>query len=190
MNEVFKALLIQGVTPNMYYVLLCIKDSKSHSKLINVHLELRQLKGDGWLTDKDQLTAKSILLFSNIESMIKTSSKVNILIDDDHVDKYLEIFPSMILPSNKAARVSKKTIRDCFTWFFNNYEYTWETILKATDYYVSKFERDKYMFMRNSQYFICKTLPDRTKESDLASYCEIVDSGNLPEEHHFSEKVV
>jgi hypothetical protein len=46
--------------------------------------------------------------------------------------------------------------------------------------------------MKTSQYFICKTNTDKSKDSELANYCEMLKDGTLGRESNnfFSEKVV
>ena len=45
--------------------------------------------------------------------------------------------------------------------------------------------------MRNSQYFISKVNPDKTRESELANYCEIIKNGIDEEsDSFFKERVV
>jgi hypothetical protein len=45
--------------------------------------------------------------------------------------------------------------------------------------------------MKTSQYFISKTNSDKSKESELANYCEMLKDGTLGKEsNYFSERVV
>jgi hypothetical protein len=76
-------------------------------------------------------------------------------------------------------------------WFFANYSYSWDTILQATAYYVDTYEKQKFMYMKNSQYFIRKQITGATFESDLANYCEIIINGGYDESgNQIIEKVV
>ena len=57
--------------------------------------------------------------------------------------------------------------------------------------YVDEYESKNYMFMRNSQYFIRKANQDKTWESELAGYCEIIlNGGHNEDNNHIQEKVV
>jgi hypothetical protein len=106
------------------------------------------------------------------------------------IEAYVEIFPNKKLSSGKYARVNAKNLEAPFRWFFETYDYDWETVLKATEKYVDEFSIRRYEFMRTAQYFIRKQNIDKTFESDLATYCEIIRNGDDEEQVYFSEKVV
>ena len=107
-----------------------------------------------------------------------------------NIEKYVEIFPNKKLSSGKYARVNAKNLEAPFRWFFENYDYDWEEIMKATEKYVDEFSIRRYEFMRTAQYFIRKQNIDKSFESDLATYCEIIRSGDDEEQVYFSERVV
>ena len=65
-----------------------------------------------------------------------------------------------------------------------------ETILYATEKYVSEYELKRYEYMRNSQYFIRKQNLDKSFESDLATYCELVVSGADEVPTYFRDNIV
>ena len=77
-----------------------------------------------------------------------------------------------------------------FRWFFSTYEYDWKTIIEATKKYVQEYEMKNYEYMRTSQYFIRKQNPDKSFESDLATYCDMIQDGSSNEENIFREKIV
>lgn len=108
----------------------------------------------------------------------------------ENIEKYLEIFPKIKLPSGKAARSDKKNVETAFKWFFETHEYSWDSVLKATEAYVSDYETRRYLYMQTSQYFIRKQQGDKTWNSELANWCAIVEGGVVEQRPHFSEKVV
>jgi hypothetical protein len=55
---------------------------------------------------------------------------------------------------------------------------------------VSDYEAKRYEFMRNSQYFIRKQNLDKSFESDLATYCELVVSGADEVPTYFRDNIV
>ena len=111
--------------------------------------------------------------------------------DTDVIGHYINLFPAKKLPSGKLARSARKNIENAFQWFLKTYDYSWDVILKATAYYVDSYEKNNYLYMRNSQYFISKMNPDKTRESELANYCEIIQNGMEEEsDSFFKEKVV
>ena len=105
------------------------------------------------------------------------------------VKQYLEIWPRMTLPSGKPARASERVIIKCFTWFFNEYNYSWSTVLTATEEYLINQESSKYKTCRTSQYFVDKT-NGGIRESLLADYCLLVEEGEDRPHNYFKEKVV
>ena len=107
-----------------------------------------------------------------------------------NIKAYVEIFPNIKLPSGKYARVNPKNLEAPFKWFFENYNYDWKTILKATERYVDEYNIRRYDYMRTSQYFIRKQDVDKSFESDLATYCEIIRTKPDDEQVYFSETVV
>jgi hypothetical protein len=59
-----------------------------------------------------------------------------------------------------------------FRWFFQNHDYSWETIFKAAKIYRNEqLEDNNDKYLKTSQYFIRKN-----EESRLADYCYSVDT--------------
>jgi hypothetical protein len=190
MKQFYDILDELDTTPNAFHILWCIAN-KRRPKSVNAHAELRNLIASKLLDDKYAITSQGKLVLEKIQSIFQESIiEVKPVVLDDFIAQYLELFPKGKLPSGKSSRVNRRDIERAFKWFFQNYDYSWDTILKATAYYVDSFEKQKFMYMRNSQYFIGKTNPDKTKDSDLASYCEIILNGGYEEDTTLSEKVV
>ena len=197
--QIFNFIISKGITPNQCYVLDSIK-KKVVPVNVNIHQDLRVLVADGWLTPVGhtyKLELKAEELLTDVEDMLRVSKKKNstaVMGDNykENVLKYIELFPKIIIPTSKLpARSAPKNVETVFKWFFENYSYTWETIFKATSFYVDEYERKNYHYMRTSQYFIMKQEVDKTVLSKLADYCAIVASGtNLSQNKGFSEKVV
>jgi hypothetical protein len=61
-----------------------------------------------------------------------------------------------------------KTLNESFRWFFETYDYDWDTIIDATRMYVNEYRANDYMYMQTSQYFISKQDKHRVKHSALA----------------------
>lgn len=195
MTDIFTRLIQEGLTPNTYYVLHCIKEKIVPNKFVNKELECKRLQTDKWLTENLELTSKSLIFMEEINGYFKRTKKKTSqdLMGQDfvkNIENYVEIFPNKKLSSGKYARVNAKNLEAPFRWFFDTYDYDWETILKATEKYVDEFSVRRYEFMRTAQYFIRKQNIDKTFESDLATYCEIIRNGDDEEQVYFSEKVV
>lgn len=196
MNDIFNLFIKYKITPNQFYVLYNIKEKiKTNNQYINLSIELSRLKNDEWLKEDNQLTSKSILLLQQVESFFKAQKKKTSmsLMGPEFLVKikeYTEIFPKFKLPSGKYARTNIKSLEATFRWFFNNYDYEWKTILKATKNYVEEYEIKNYKYMRTSQYFVRKQNQDKSYDSELADYCEAILNGVDEQKNHFKEKVV
>ena len=110
----------------------------------------------------------------------------------DKIKQYREIFPAGKLPSGKPARVNVKTLENNFRWFFENFDYSWDEIMKATKMYVTEYEATDYMYMKTSQYFVSKEDKSKVKTSDLADFCDMIKEGVTlkTSQDHFEDKVV
>ena len=164
-----------------------------------MHVELRLLVGEKWLTElsqnKYELSPKAVSLLQQVESFFKIQKKKtnNLTLGNgylENIEKYLLIFPKIKLPSGKAARTYKRNVETAFKWFFENHNYSWETIHEATQNYVAEFQKKNYMYMQTSQYFIRKQQSDKTWGSELANWCDTVNNGTLDNDTYFYEKVV
>jgi hypothetical protein len=195
MNDIFNKLIKESITPNSLYVLHCIKEKVSVQKLVSPELEITKLKADGWLNNDLSFTSKSIIFMEEINSYFKKSKKKTSkdlmgASFDVCIKTYNEIFPAKKLGSGKYARTNIKNLEAGFRWFFSTYEYDWKTIIEATKKYVQEYEMKNYEYMRTSQYFIRKQNPDKSFESDLATYCDMIKDGGSNEENIFREKIV
>jgi len=145
------------------------------------------LEGTEWLS-KGKPTDKALLLMSKIEG-----KKAKTGLSDTFTDKvkeYLEIFPKIKLPTGKPARSNYTEVCDNFHWFFRTYDYTWDIILEATENYVQEYQKNNWMYMRTSKYFIRKQNSDKTWSSDLAEYCEMAKNGVDNDVDKFTDRVV
>jgi len=193
MKELFEYLELNSIKPNGLYILWCLSNQrKSHLTNVEVHTELRRLINEGFINSDYSLSTKGLQVLTCVpvtQNDIVPDIKQNDAMD--YIDRFVSIFPKGKLPSGKPARVNKKNLEEAFKWFFKNYTYDWDTILRATWYYVEIYEKDNYKYMRNSQYFIRKQNTDKTWDSELANCCEIIINGDdEPESSHFSDKVV
>ena len=195
MTDIFTRLIQEELTPNTYYVLHCIREKIVPHKFVNKELECKRLQSNLWLTENLQLTSKSLIFMEEINGYFKRTKKKT---SQDlmgqgfvtNIQTYVEIFPNIKLSSGKYARVNAKNLEAPFKWFFENYDYDWETIIAATERYIDEYSIRRYEYMRTAQYFIRKQNIDKTFESDLATYCEILRTNPDDEQVYFSERVV
>jgi hypothetical protein len=195
MTDIFTRLIQEELTPNTYYVLHCIRERIVPHKFVNKELECKRLQNNLWLTESLELTSKSLIFMEEINGYFKRTKKKTSqdLMGKDfiaNIEGYVEIFPNIKLSSGKYARVNAKNLEAPFKWFFETYDYDWETILKATERYVDEYSIRRYEYMRTAQYFIRKQNIDKSFESDLATYCEILKTNPDDQQVYFSENVV
>jgi hypothetical protein len=183
MNEIFNKLIKLGLTPNSFYYLYSLSQNIVPNKFINASLENKKLQADEWITESNALTKKALELVYEIDSYFKIQKKktsVNKMGENymEKIEEYLNIFPSFKLPSGKYARTNSKNLETAFRWFFDNYDYKWETVLEATARYVNQFELTGWKYMRTSQYFVRKqSSVERSFDSELANYCDMIEKG-------------
>jgi hypothetical protein len=195
MQEVFNKLIKAGLSPNSFYVLYCMHNNIVPDKSVNTSLEVSRLLSGNYLTESLELSGNSLKFISEIDAFFKKSKKKTskILMGDDFQDNlkvYNELFPKGKLPSGVPARVNVKSLENAFRWFFENFNYSWETVLKATDKYVDEYSMNRYNYMRNSQYFVRKQNADKTWDSTLATYCDMIEADDYEEPNYFKENIV
>jgi hypothetical protein len=196
MDEIFNLLIKNNLSPNQLYILYCIKHKIKTNDFVNDALEVKRLQSSSWLGADLTLEGKSIILLQELDSFFKTSKKktsTSVMGENfmENIETYLDIFPKFKLPSGKYARSDKKNLENNFKWFFESHSYSWETILDATRKYVDEYEVNGFKYMRTSQYFIRKQGSDKTYDSELANYCDmLLNGGEDPTQTHFKERVV
>jgi hypothetical protein len=105
-----------------------------------------------------------------------------------NIEQYNLIFPNIKLPSGKYARSNVKNLENAFRWFFDNYDYDWDTIFSASKKYIREYADNQYNYMRTSQYFIRKQEDGRQFMSELANYCEIILNKPVDDTPKFKER--
>ena len=192
--EFFNEMSRAGLSPDQYYLICCMKDSISPIG-INTNLELRRLNADTKFIKQGEkrweLTPQSLVLIEKLERLFvitkkKTSGRLMGKDFKENIAIYRDMFPNKKLPSGKQARSAPKNLETAFRWFFDNYDYDWKTIFRATKKYVNEHQKKGDKFMRTSQFYIRKN-----NMSDLADGCDAVLSGSDQEEERLhSVKVV
>jgi len=144
----------------------------------------------------NKLTEHALATINNIETLFITPKKLkqNELMGDDYkkdINDFISSFPTTKLPNGKYARSNTKNIETNFQWFFENYEYSWETIKSATNMYVSEYRANNYLYMRTALYFIRKNDGTKTVHSDLADYCDkIKNNVSYTPQKYFKTKIL
>jgi hypothetical protein len=193
-REFFDQITSQGITPNEFYLLCSMRESIA-PVLINTTNELNTLKGKRWVGDDNKLSDDAVRFIDKMDKYFRISKKktsATLLGNDfeNNIVKYLSLFPKIKLPNGKYARSDRKQIENAFRWFFETYDYPWDTILEATVVYVNEYQRKNWLYMRTSQFFIRKQESDKTFMSDLAVYCENYMNGTDDNESFIKERIV
>lgn len=142
------------------------------------------------------LTKRGKLLVESVDQMFKPLKNISAseLMGDDYIQKitkYNEIFPKIKLPTQKYARTAVPNLEIKFKWFFENYNYTWDQIFKATEMYVTEYQATNYAYMRTSLYFIYKLDELKLPTSDLANYCDrVINGDSYKKEETFKTNVI
>lgn len=191
MNELLELGLEYKVNMNAMVILYALKYPKTK---VSIPEDLTYLITLEYVTpDGKALTPKGFQIVTEIEALFKKSKSKPLPFclvgENNRIKEYIELWPRMTLPSGKASRASEKTLLKCFTWFFTNYHYTWETVLQATEMYVNNQQDKQFKMCRTNQYFIDKTLGG-VRESLLADYCELILNGEDNSAPVITQKVV
>ena len=200
MLELLQEIVKDRITPNQLLLLFAIDESISFPQ-INPHLEIKGLKREGYIIMNEDLETGcelsddgKMLKIKYNNYFIKGKKKTNsILMGKDYnkkVEEWRELWPAKKLPSGKPARTNVRTLTNNFKWFFENYDYTWDEIFKATNRYIDQYELTDYLYMKTSQYFIAKSDSSRVKLSELADCCDMLKEGLDNDITHFKEKIV
>lgn len=138
-------------------------------------------KDRGHITDDNKLSHGALFILQEFETLLsKTKKSVasDVLGTDsvNRINEYRNMFPAAKLPSGELGRQSVQELKDKFVWFFKTYpEYDWNLVLDATDYYIYTKQKDNYMYMVTSSYFIQKTdTKSKVSKSLLADYCQML----------------
>lgn len=163
--------------------------------LPNNKSEVQELKKLDFIEENGELTIKAKKVITRFENyFVRAKKRTNIQLMGKEflkrINEYRDIFPAGKLPSGKPGRVNVKTLENSFRWFFENYDFSWDEVIDATKMYVNAYRDNDYMYMKTSQYFICKTDKYKVKHSELADYCDMIRDGVEIQDDHFKEKVV
>ena len=180
-HQLWTTLIKYNVSPNQLYFLDCCRNKIKPTSLIDVDAEREFATNRGHIGQDGKLTPGALFILDEFETLLaKTKKRVasEILGTDafNAITTYRNMFPAQKLPSGELARQSVQELKDKFVWFFKTYpEFDWDLVLDATDYYVYTKQKDGYLYMINSSYFIQKTDP-RTKisRSALADHCQMI----------------
>ena len=182
-----------GITPNQCMILFAFNEGVTPSTCEAA--DMLALFEEGYITKEKSITPqgkKIIVTLDNYFTVNKKKTTKQLLGKSGSLNicQYRLIFPKGKLPSGVPGRNNVKILTENFRWFFAEYDYTWEEVMKATKMYVNEYQKNNYMYMQNSQYFISKQDKHKVKTSKLADYCDMIRDGIVNEEDHFKEKVV
>jgi len=178
-HQLWTTLIKYNISPNQLYFLDSCRYKIRPCHIIDVEQERQTALDRGHLDDEGKLSPGAVFILDEFETLlVKTKKKVVSEVLGNNalgsIKTYREMFPAVKLPSGEYARQNIQELKDKFVWFFKTYpEFTWDDVLDATDYYIYSKQKDGYLYMMTSSYFIQKTDP-RTKisRSALADLCQ------------------
>ena len=193
MWELFQKIQKYKITPDQCMILFAFDESIT--PLNCGPADLLALFEEGYIHEDKSITPegkKIIITLNNYFTINKKKTNKQLLGKDGqfNITDYRLIFPAIKLPSGVPARNNVKILTENFRWFFAEYDYTWEDVIKAAKMYVNEYRDKEYMYMQNSQYFISKQDKHKVKTSKLADYCDMIKDGVTTEEDYFKEKIV
>lgn len=177
-SELFKIINKNNLSAQQYQIIYRLSSKETISE--ETKNKIKVLLPEAYIKNNCELTDKSIRMLKAIDDLFKPIKKIK-SVDalgpngDANIEAFLELFPTSKLPNGKYARGNKKNIQENFIWFFQEYQYSWETILNATTRYVNEYQRNNYLYMRTAMFFIKKVI-DGTTISELANYCDMENS--------------
>jgi len=193
MWELFQKIQRYKITPNQCMILFAFDEGITPSNCEAT--DIVALYQEGYITNKNEINPEGRKVIVTLDNYFKVHKK---LTDKqllgasaaDNIEKYRSIFPKGKLPSGVPSRNNVKVLGENFRWFFAEYDYTWDEVINATTMYVNEYQKNNYLYMQNSQYFISKQDKHKVKTSKLADYCDMIRDGINTEDDHFQEKVV
>ncbi len=193
MWELFQKIQRYKITPNQCMILFAFDEGITPSNCEAT--DIVALYQEGYITNKNEINPEGRKIIVTLDNYFKVHKK---LTDKqllgasaaDNIEKYRSIFPKGKLPSGVPSRNNVKVLGENFRWFFAEYDYTWDEVINATTMYVNEYQKNNYLYMQNSQYFISKQDKHKVKTSKLADYCDMIRDGINTEDDHFQEKVV
>lgn len=180
-HQHWKTHIKYSLSPNQEYLLDCYSDTiKPSTLLIDETIERQACIDKGFLTPEGVITAKGEQALAECE-LVKRKLKSKLSqteLGEDYirkVDKFIDLFPNIVLPNGSSARASKTDVIDKLVKFFKKYkQYDWDTVLKATDLYTSRKEKENWAYMQTILNFISKTDSDKSVKSTLAGLCQMI----------------
>lgn len=192
--QMFTILNSRKITPNQFYLMCCMRDS-IQSVGINIHTELRGLEDSGMINKDGSLTPEAHGLIAQLEiyfNVQKQKTTRQLLGEDfkEQIQEFRQHWPKKRIPQGYYVTSTPENLEGAFRWFFKNYDYSWEIVMDATLRYLDEKQRDNWNYTMKSQFFIRKQQQDKSWHSELANYCELIISGEEPDEDaHFKDTV-
>lgn len=175
-NKILEEICKYGLTPNEYFALSMILQDKPLPDKLSHDKYRRYLFINDWITMYNKATPKLIEsgIFEDVEDINFTKN----------VETYRSLWPAITLPTGRTARSTSIDLQSRFKWFFKNYNYDWDIVLKATEHYITYYRDRNYAYMRTSSYFIYKEETTKLRTSTLAEWCDRIQDGVIEENYH------
>lgn len=196
-DDFFDLLKKNNITPNQYERLVQFSKDDASQHLFLVPDNEALIEEPFIIENKDGkyfLTMHAEDFIKQVEKLFRKETASSKKVDAEfiaNVNTYRELFPAIKLPTGSYGRSATKNLETAFVWFFDNFDYTWETVLKATKLYLNQKEMDRWKYCKNSQYFIRKNDGPKNVVSELANFCEnIINGADENEKNFFETKII
>lgn len=153
-----------GLTPNQYTIIWAIANNKIEQiseAYIPDEVDVAVLESKGYLTPAT--TSSGIFGFTT--ENVKLCQK-HIGTDLDFVEEWIKLFPEGIKSGGYYVRSSEKGVKKKFITFFNQYDFSPEKVLQATEKYIEEMRSKGWRGIQLAVNFI-----EKDGNSNLANYC-------------------
>ena len=152
------------VTPNQYTIIRAIANNKIE-QIMQVYkpdeVDIAVLVSRGYLLPPTSSSG----IFAFEEENIKLCQK-HIGTDLDFVEDWIKLFPEGIKSGGYYVRSSEKGVKKKFITFFNQYDFSPEEVLRATEKYIEEMRSKGWRGIQLAVNFI-----EKDGNSNLANYC-------------------
>lgn len=198
MKEYYEFLLKKKLTPDDIVILYSIHSDVNYcGKMTDFESKSISLIANGYLSFSNEmyrLTTRGLDLLKECEEYFKkvhSKSRVKVSYEDweAYIEAYREMFP-------KSNRNNPRVLFERFKWFVDEYGYSWDIILGATEKYLEHESKNSGgMYIKKSMYFIKKeekTGGKATVQSVLADWCDSYKRGEIDEDKpkYFGDNIV
>ena len=169
MKELIEKIFSTDLTPNQYFLLYALRNGLNVEYNFNPTIEKKNLKIKEYLDNNGNLTKKCSILDDPLDLLYHSSIELEESTLNHKAIEIMQTFPVIRLTYGYA-RGSLKLVKERLRIFLNTYDYSWETVLKASQNYVTHWSQNGYKYMKSCPNFIFSD-----GDSTLSKECDIIE---------------